>query len=483
MTESIDFEQLMEQQRQLLKEIQSGDDGGPLSASMSSLTSAASSSSSGIPRSRKNGNSRNSTTNSNNNKKKTKTTASSKNLNGLQQSKPIASSVASNSPEPFVAYGWTFERLGVASKRRQQQHRHQKKRDPYRKKSQKQRRHERDQAEEWISDWHFERVPGGKPPLPPSFADVAALGKEKHDRSSHDQEEVTRDNHLSGHYRSSTHSRSTVDDNSSCYSGTPQLYFERIPDRNLVVSSSRPQLVQMKTNGDAGDAVDHNDDDVGDDDDMMLEDDVDVNLPPDFNDVHGFYTDDISLEDLIVAGDDDDDNDDDDNDDNEQDHDDVMATDGMVHHQHHHLRHHPTPQTGKMMHESSLTAATAPMDDAEMDTPTSSTQTTPYRHNRKQSVQLMGTPPRLPCAEGMDDMFKSTLQKLTASMKRTAETRQSLTIKTSQTKEYERSLCLSQILQSVQSSSAQVDTCLQIYQQHTNTQTPSGGGSNNNIHD
>lgn len=70
---------------------------------------------------------------------------------------------------------------------------------------------------------------------------------------------------------------------------------------------------------------------------------------------------------------------------------------------------------------------------------------------------------QLPCAEGMDDLFTNTLQKLTQSMQRTAESRRSLKIKTEQTQEYERNLCVHQILQSVESSSRQVDTCLQMY--------------------
>jgi hypothetical protein len=70
---------------------------------------------------------------------------------------------------------------------------------------------------------------------------------------------------------------------------------------------------------------------------------------------------------------------------------------------------------------------------------------------------------QLPCAEGMDDLFKNTLNKLTQSMKRSAESRRSLKIKTEHTQEYERSLCVHQILQSVESSSRQVDSCLQWY--------------------
>ena len=69
----------------------------------------------------------------------------------------------------------------------------------------------------------------------------------------------------------------------------------------------------------------------------------------------------------------------------------------------------------------------------------------------------------LPCAEGMDGLFKNTLDKLTKSMARSAETRRSLKIKTHHTQEYERNLCVHQILQSVENSSRQVDSCLQWY--------------------
>jgi len=86
----------------------------------------------------------------------------------------------------------------------------------------------------------------------------------------------------------------------------------------------------------------------------------------------------------------------------------------------------------------------------------------PYPANLNSSSSSNSTV-RLPCAEGMDDLFKNTLHKLTESMKRSAESRRSLKIKTEHTQEYERSLCVHQILQSVENSSRQVDTCLQIY--------------------
>jgi hypothetical protein len=68
---------------------------------------------------------------------------------------------------------------------------------------------------------------------------------------------------------------------------------------------------------------------------------------------------------------------------------------------------------------------------------------------------------RLPCARGMDGMYLDTLHKLHESMKRSKRTRQSLSIQTQHTQEYARNMCVSQIIQSVQNSSQQVDTCLQ----------------------
>jgi hypothetical protein len=93
----------------------------------------------------------------------------------------------------------------------------------------------------------------------------------------------------------------------------------------------------------------------------------------------------------------------------------------------------------------------------------------PSNHSASRSIESSssyhgcGGGVQLPCAEGMDDIFKNTLQKLTQSMKRSAESRRSLKIKTEHTQEYERNLCVYQILQSVENSSRQVDTCLQMY--------------------
>lgn len=70
---------------------------------------------------------------------------------------------------------------------------------------------------------------------------------------------------------------------------------------------------------------------------------------------------------------------------------------------------------------------------------------------------------RLPCAEGMDEMYLDTLRKLSASMERSKKTRKSLSIpmqNMQSSSHYSRSMCVSQIVQSVQTSSRHVDTCL-----------------------
>jgi len=67
---------------------------------------------------------------------------------------------------------------------------------------------------------------------------------------------------------------------------------------------------------------------------------------------------------------------------------------------------------------------------------------------------------QLPCAQGMDEMYMDTLRKLSASMERSKKTRQSLSIPMHNTPQYSRSMCVSQIVQSVQTSSHHVDTCL-----------------------
>jgi len=87
-------------------------------------------------------------------------------------------------------------------------------------------------------------------------------------------------------------------------------------------------------------------------------------------------------------------------------------------------------------------------------TDTSTMMMMPLSQSSSQSRSL------LPCARGMDDMYLDTLHKLHESMKRSKETRQSLSIQTQHTQEYERTMCVTQIIQSVQNSSQQVDKCL-----------------------
>eukprot|EP00536_Pseudo-nitzschia_multiseries_P008758 jgi/Psemu1/257511/estExt_Genewise1Plus.C_2290002 len=104
----------------------------------------------------------------------------------------------------------------------------------------------------------------------------------------------------------------------------------------------------------------------------------------------------------------------------------------------------------------------------------SSASTRPaFQQMRKMMTDLIdtGNMPRprqqdmqLPCAEGMDEMYLDTVRKLSASMARSNRTRKSLSIPIQSMKndschhqEYSR---VNQILESVESSSRQVDTCL-----------------------
>ena len=88
------------------------------------------------------------------------------------------------------------------------------------------------------------------------------------------------------------------------------------------------------------------------------------------------------------------------------------------------------------------------------------------QHMRKMMTSLLesGNMPQrqprnsqLPCAEGMDEMYLDTVRKLSASMERSKKTRESLSIPM-QNSLYNRSN--SQIVQSVQTSSRHVNTCL-----------------------
>ncbi|KAG7373379.1 hypothetical protein IV203_034103 [Nitzschia inconspicua] len=329
------------------------------------------------------------------------------------------------------------------------------------KKTKKQRRHERQQADEWISDWNFERITSSKNPR------------------------VT--------------SASTFNEFDATSDDAPEWYFERIPP------AAKP-----KSNVDDEDSVlemaltDQQHDDV-DDDFAALEDAV-------------HDSDDISLEDLVVDGDDDDDNDDvimgvEDDEGllpqephyiQELKHRQYTATymNELKHRQaegyfvsqdlYNHIDSSPSSYTATMDEDGDASMA-GPKDDRSIATP----DTSDHTPKNKEKICGSGSSPtsiidgpqvpslslgfprpanlsasrsfgsrtsvQLPCAEGMDDLFNNTLQKLTQSMKRTAESRRSLKIKTEHTQEYERNLCVHQILQSVESSSRQVDTCLQMY--------------------
>jgi hypothetical protein len=70
----------------------------------------------------------------------------------------------------------------------------------------------------------------------------------------------------------------------------------------------------------------------------------------------------------------------------------------------------------------------------------------------------------LPVAAGMDDVFKETFKKLTESMKRSQETRQSLRMTTAKTDKYPRRASVSKVLSSIESSSRQIDSYLQTLQ-------------------
>jgi uncharacterized protein with von Willebrand factor type A (vWA) domain len=73
----------------------------------------------------------------------------------------------------------------------------------------------------------------------------------------------------------------------------------------------------------------------------------------------------------------------------------------------------------------------------------------------------------LPVAAGMDDVFKETFKKLTESMKRSQETRQSLRMTTAKTDKYPRRDSVSKVLNSIESSSRQIDSYLQTLQTRT----------------
>jgi hypothetical protein len=391
-------------------------------------------------------------------------------------------------PSPPGEWGWSFERIPSKSIATEAELSDAVAEEAASgcKKTKKQRRHERQQAEEWISDWNFERITSSSKP---AAAAVAASS-------------------------SPAPAAFNEDDSTSC--PTQEWYFERIPPS----AQGKPH-------------------DVDEDSvmEMIMEQHHDDFAALEAA-VHG--ADDISLEDLVVDGDEDDDDDDDDV---------IMGVDGdegLLPRQIHSLgepqymqelkhRQYAATYMDELKHRQAEGPAVphglynqrqemppAPSYTAELKTVTKPVLTgssavdedgdasmtggdrsmaTPDTSNHTPKVivegfgsgsgssptSVMDGPrvpalsqgfPRpgnlsatssgsasiqLPCAEGMDDLFTNTLQKLTQSMKRSAESRRSLKIKTEHTQEYERNLCVHQILQSVESSSRQVDTCLQMY--------------------
>jgi len=343
--------------------------------------------------------------------------------------------------------------------------------------------------EEWISDWHFERISSGKKPENLNFATTAKQNKSKSDAS-------------------------TVDNEGGVF------YFERIQQTlGVPVISSNPSVISASDSNIA----------VVSQVSSSLLDIADVNQKHDF-DQHNFFLDmtidnDDLFADLEAAADS--------NDDSEISLDDLMDMDvdddqQVRDHEDNFMRSLNTSQTSALhdvndfLNKSTSAASTALMnDDIEMMSndddnvynfsspiatketisslpfalmPNSSSPTSVAHHMappllpsacsmssattrpalqqmRKMMTDLMdnGAMPRsrhnsrLPCAEGMDEMYLDTLRKLSASMERSKKTRKSLSIpmQTMQSSaNYSRSMCVNQILQSVQTSSRHVDTCL-----------------------
>jgi hypothetical protein len=69
-----------------------------------------------------------------------------------------------------------------------------------------------------------------------------------------------------------------------------------------------------------------------------------------------------------------------------------------------------------------------------------------------------------PPPEGMDEDFQESLEKLMQSMKRSQETRKCLRMKTDKTEKYPRRASVSQVLNSIELSSRQIDSYLQSLQ-------------------
>ncbi len=66
-----------------------------------------------------------------------------------------------------------------------------------------------------------------------------------------------------------------------------------------------------------------------------------------------------------------------------------------------------------------------------------------------------------------DARYQATLKKLEESMRRSQETRRSLTMKTSRTEKYERTNCVSGVLSSIEVSSRQLQIYLSVIQRNT----------------
>ena len=68
-----------------------------------------------------------------------------------------------------------------------------------------------------------------------------------------------------------------------------------------------------------------------------------------------------------------------------------------------------------------------------------------------------------------DERYQEVLKKLTESMKRSQETRKSLTMKTPKTEKYDRTTSVTGVLSSIENSSRQLQTYLQTVQRSTTT--------------
>jgi hypothetical protein len=563
--QNIDFDSLLEKQRELLKQIREGPEDADTKFGVNLGVHPAS------------------------------PPSTSRSTSAACQQQQETAAIGIDVDGPIVAHGWTFERVrppplssdvltNTPSSTAMMGG----------KKSKKQRRQEREEAEEWISNWHFARIPTALT----GCVGQTTFVEEQPDRKSSD---ITTSSNAVASGNSIDTDEGTADDCASRSGDTPEWFFQRVPTQkqkhNSFKTNMQSENVQIGMDGTVSvpsfllpnDGIDRSGDDDDDNDitinntcnNIVLQDDddrdavmeliMDVDrdendaiidgiddsmyhhavsgpaiidgLPPYQEDDHGIagldeaaIPDDISLEDLV-----DDDYDDDDYDDD----DDVEMTvedEGLPPPQYlEELKHRQDATIQHLKHPHQLDSAAnsiygarydqqatraiqsygtsegdsnSPPDeddvvmghgDDRIGTPNSSSHkptswgggsnkvsavtltqsnlsptsvmamngasrtSVPQRglsvslSSSSTSSSSSGNSVRLPCAEGMDEMFKNTLQKLTESMKRSAKSRQSLLIKTEHTQEYGRILCVNQILRSVQSSSRQVDTCLEMY--------------------